>query len=158
MLSVSLLGSRNLSANYASLVKHAVAALHIAGVKEFCVPCGAGAASFARAALAERGLKFHLFAASAFPSASFRQSLAIRSRACVRASHALVVFMSSPDSVGSLAEIRLGITLRLPVYVFCCGFAAAELPALGGVWRTPPGPLGELGAVRWYPLAEQTTL
>jgi len=156
--SVSLLGSRALGSQYAGLVRQVIAALHVAGVSSFNVPCGRGAAAFARSALAERGLSFVLFAASAFPSSSWVGSLARRSAACVRSSQILVVFLASPSSVGSLSEIRLGVSLHLPVFVFCCGFGGGALPALGGSWRIAEGPLGALGAWRWYPLASQGTL
>ena len=92
--------------------------------------------------------------AGGLPSVSLRQRLALRSVALVRslACHppsALVCFLSSPRSRGSLLACRLAAQCGVPVFVFCVGFSPARLPRLrrGGSWSLVQ--VAGLQAVRW---------
>ena len=72
-------------------------------------------------------------------SVPLRLRLAKRSLALVqflaRRRSALVCFLSSPSSRGSLLACRVAVRLGIPVFVFCVGFSPSRLPRLGrGSW------------------------
>jgi hypothetical protein len=72
-------------------------------------------------------------------SVPLRLRLAKRSLALVqflaRRRSALVCFLSSPKSRGSLLACRLAARFGVPVFVFCVGFSPSRLPRLGrGSW------------------------
>lgn len=131
---ISLVGSRALDPTFSTLVAQVVARAVEDGTQTFCVPCGRGAAQFARSAVADAGAILRVFAASAVPIPSTVARLIVRSRNCVRSSQSVVAFLASPNSIGTLGEIQFAISLGLPVVAFCCGFAPALLPAFGGAW------------------------
>jgi hypothetical protein len=157
--SVALLGSRALGARYVALVRSVVSALPALGVARVASCCGQGACAFARAAvpLVAPGLSLAVFSASAFGVGV--GALHARSRACVASSGAVVVFLASPSSVGSVNEMRLAASLGRGVFAFACGFSASALPALGaGAWVRASGALGALGAWAWSPVQTQNNL
>lgn len=158
---VMICGSRDLSEKHSGLVSSVVAVVRAGGAAWFTASCGRGASAFARLAFRRQGItSFSVFAASAFPASSFRASLAVRAAACVRASSVVVAFLARPGSVGTLAEMRLGVSLGFPVFAFPCSFSPSLLPSLvgAGSWRQPAGALGALGAWRWYPALTQSSL
>jgi hypothetical protein len=72
-------------------------------------------------------------------SVPLRLRLALRSLALVRflarRRSALVCFLSSPSSRGSLLACRVAVRLGVPVFIFCVGFSPSRLPRLGrGSW------------------------
>ena len=103
--------------------------------------------------------------AGGLPSVALRQRLALRSVALVRhlacsparrspkdvgePPSALVCFLSSPRSRGSLLACRLAARCGVPVFVFCVGFSPSRLPRLrrGGLWSLVQ--VGGLPAVSW---------
>jgi hypothetical protein len=148
-----------LPARYVALVRAVVSALPALGVTRVASCCGQGACAFARAAvpLVAPGLSLAVFSASSFGVGV--GALRARSRACVASVGAVVVFLASPGSVGSVNEMRLAASLGSPVFAFICGFAPARLPALGaGTWVRASGPLGSLGAWVWAPAQTQIGL
>jgi len=158
---VAVLGSRDLSVSFRHQVGYVVTALQREGVRFFSSCCGQGACSFARAAFALHRVPSVVFRASAFPASSWSGSLSLRSGACVRGCQvagAIVVFLASPSSFGSVKEMRLGASLGIPVYAFACGFEPALLPALGaGSWvAVSSGPL--CGASQWFATDRQPLL
>ena len=84
-----------------------------------------------------------------------RVRLASRSVTLVRflagaQSPALVCFLSSPRSRGSLLACRLAARLGVSVFVFCVGFSPSRLPCLGrGSWA--PVSLPVRAAACWVP-------
>ncbi|MBI5470889.1 MAG: hypothetical protein HY961_00945 [Ignavibacteriae bacterium] len=84
-----------------------------------------------------------------------RVRLAARSVALVRflaasPSSALVCFLASPRSRGSLLACRVAARLGVRVFVFCVGFSPARLPRLGrGSW-VPVSSAGQIAA-QWVP-------
>jgi hypothetical protein len=158
---VAVLGSRSLPGPSLALVASVVHSLAAAGVASFSTCCASGACSAARAAFASLGVRFAVFAASAFPASTFAGSLSLRSAACVRgvvAGGAVVVFLGSPSSVGSCNELRLAISLGVPAFAFACGFPSDLLPLFGpGGWvPVSSGPLA--GSFQWSPFHSQPAL
>jgi len=106
-------------------------------------------------AAARGGASVHWWSGG-LPSVSLRQRLALRSVALVRslACHppsALVCFLASPRSRGSLLACRLAARCGVSVFVFCVGFSPARLPRLrpGGSWSFVS--VEGQSAVRWQP-------
>lgn len=93
--------------------------------------------------------------AGGLPSVPLRQRLALRSVALVRflarrPPSALVCFLASPRSRGSLLACRLAARSGVAVFVFCVGFSPARLPRLGrGSWVSVQ--VAGLSAFRWQP-------
>lgn len=76
--------------------------------------------------------------------------LAGRTVACVRGARALVLWLASPASRGSLGAARAAVRGGARVFVFCCGaFGPGQLPVFGpGAWQAvASGPLA--GAWEW---------
>ncbi len=88
---------------------------------------GGGAAVPLRVRLAARSVALVRFVASSRPSA-------------------LVCFLSSPRSRGSLLACRLAARLGVSVFVFCVGFSPSRLPRLGRVAWVPVSLCGVVGA------------
>ncbi len=89
-------------------------------------------------------------------SVPLNQRLALRSVALVRhiASSppaALISFLSSPDSRGSLIGCRRAAPLGVTVIVFCIGFSPTQLPLLRGGGGWSPVQIAGQEAVRWHP-------
>jgi hypothetical protein len=95
-------------------------------------------------------------------SVPLRLRLAKRSLALVqflaRRRSALVCFLSSPSSRGSLLACRVAVRLGIPVFVFCVGFSPSRLPRLGrGSWSLvqvaglPAGFVAGSSACQWSP-------
>jgi len=90
-------------------------------------------------------------------SVPLRQRLACRSVALVRflvrrSPSALVCFLASPRSRGSLLACRLAARAGVSVFVFCVGFSPSHLPRLhrGGFW-VPVSCGFALPAFQWHP-------
>src|SRR5581483_12478765 len=148
---------RSLPARFAPAVS-AVAAAVAPGALASC--CASGACAFARSAVPS----CRVFSVAAFPGLPPVAALRARSSACVRwvaasGSGAVVVFLASPGSVGSLAELREAAGLGGVCFAFACGFSPALLPPLGaGSWGAIVGGGVLAGAFRWVPSAEQPAL
>lgn len=94
-------------------------------------------------------------------SLPLRVRLASRSAALVRSvavggpGSALVVFLASPSSRGSLAAACLAARFGLPVFAFCCGFAGPPpLLSPGGLWSVVGGSGPFASAWRWSASAQ----
>jgi hypothetical protein len=153
MAVVAVAGSRTLSPSLAPLVADVCASLSRAGCS-IVTGEASGADGYCRASCPD----VRAFRASSFlPSAPWRARLAARTRAVVAAAaaggpgSALVVFLASPSSRGSLLACRLAVSFGLPVIVFPCGFPASALPSLGAGSWSPAGSGVWSGACRWLP-------
>lgn len=154
---VAVLGSRALPGAFAPAVAGVARSVAPGGLASCCA---SGACAFVRAACPS----CVVFRASAFPSSSFAGSLWLRSAACVRwvaasGSGAVVVFLASPGSVGSVRELRFAASLGVACFAFACGFPAASLPSLGaGAWSPVVGGGALAGAFVWVPAVSQPSL
>jgi hypothetical protein len=74
-----------------------------------------------------------------------------------RGSAALVCFLSSPKSRGSLLSCRLAVRYGVPVFVFCVGFSPSRLCRLGrGSWV--PVQVAGHSAFQWQPMPFRKTI
>ena len=173
MAVVAFAGSRSLSPSFSPLVQSVLSSVIRSG-RSVSVGCCIGADQFTLSALpVDSGFCFAAFGSGGVGSCSLsavskvsafadrggsvnywaggkgelKERLATRTQAVINsASVSVVVFFSSPVSIGSALACRLAIRRGLPVIAFSCGFDGSDLPLLSsgswvqvggsGIWST----------------------
>jgi hypothetical protein len=183
---VAVAGSRSLCPSGAGVVAHLARSLSAAGAP-LVVGCATGADAAALGAVPVHSVRvFAAFgpggvgawAGSAVPAVSrfvaaggpvvwwagggpavpLRWRLAARTRAVVARAAALVVFVNSVGSRGSLLAARCAAARGVPVIAFPLGFPVARLPLLGaGAWVPAGGSGLWAGAWVWCPRLPQVS-
>jgi len=177
MAVVAFAGSRGLTLSFAPLVRSVVGSVVKSG-RSVSVGCCIGADQFALSALpVGSGSCLAAFGSDGVGSCSLsavaevsafedrggsvnywaggkgelKERLARRTQAVINsASISVVVFFSSPHSIGSALACRLAVRRGLPVIAFACGFDGSYLPLLGaGYWVQVGGSGIWSNAWRW---------
>lgn len=184
-MSVCFGGSRSLSSSFASFVASVVVALGEPGVVVGCaagadalVVSAALAAGLPLSVFAVGGPDASGFWSGSAPFSLLRSAASVpgarvawwsggglrvplrarlirRSVSALVGCSALVLFLASPSSRGSLAVASVAAGRGLPVFAFSCGFSDPPAPLRGCAGRWVSFSLVGFSAWRWDPAAEQ---